>query len=222
MTIAPVHDAEGGILSFIAIKRDITARKQVEEALEQAKADAEAASRAKDQFLAMLSHELRTPLTPALMTVSSLEADPDLPPSLRRGHRHHPSEYRVGNASHRRSARSHARRQGKAGIHPQILNVHLKIHSAIGICRAELDAKALNVALQLEATDFHISGDSGRIQQVFWNLLKNAAKFTPENGHVVVRSRNPRPGILQINVSDNGIGIPPERLPIFSMPSSRA
>ena len=213
MTIAPVVDGDGGILNFIAIKRDITARRQAEEALRDAKADAETASQAKDRFLAMLSHELRTPLTPALLTASSLEADPHLPES-----------FREDIVTIRRNLELETRliddlldltriSKGKLTLQPQVLDFHSKVHNAIDICRAELEAKNFNLQLHLDAMEYHISGDSGRIQQIVWNLLKNAAKFTPENGHIAIRTSNPYPGVIRVEVTDDGIGIAPDRLP---------
>jgi PAS domain S-box-containing protein len=181
--------------------------------LSQAKDSAEAANAAKDQFLAVLSHELRTPLTPVLSTVQAMESDPDLPP-----------EYLQSMEMIRRNVELEARliddlldltrvAKGKLELHPQPIDVHASLRSALEICYDELRGKRQELTLQLDASDYFVRADSARLQQVFWNLIKNAIKFTPEGGGISIRTINEPEGQLHIEVRDTGIGIEPQLLP---------
>jgi signal transduction histidine kinase len=86
------------------------------------------------------------------------------------------------------------------------------LEHALDIVREDIASRQLNLSVQLYAADHHVLADSSRLQQVFWNLLKNASKFTPERGAVTVRTFNPEPRALQIEISDTGVGIAPEHL----------
>jgi signal transduction histidine kinase len=183
------------------------------EALRQAKEVAEHANRAKDRFLAVLSHELRTPLTPVLATVSYIEGLPDLPEVLR-------DEV----ASIRRNVGLEARliddlldvtrlSRGDVGLDRRAIDAHEALRAAFEICRAEAEGKGVPVSLALGAGEHHVQADSVRLQQVAWNLINNAVKFTPAGGRVTVRTTNPAGGRIAIEVSDTGVGIEPEFLP---------
>ncbi|MCA1685187.1 MAG: response regulator, partial [Planctomycetia bacterium] len=195
--------------------RDVTERQQFEEALRMALDEAEAASRAKDQFLAVLSHELRNPLNPVLVGVSALLADPATPDSVR-------PTLEVA----RRNVALEARliddlldvtriRQGKLRLDRQTADAHTLVREALEICREEIAAADLRLTLDLSAPRHHVEGDPARLQQVLWNLIKNAAKFTPPGGSIAVRSRGagPEGSLLVIEVTDSGVGIAPEALP---------
>ncbi|HSU67445.1 MAG TPA: response regulator [Tepidisphaeraceae bacterium] len=179
----------------------------------EAKDTAEAANTAKDQFLAVLSHELRTPLTPVLSTVQAMESDPDLP-----------TEFRGSLEMIRRNVELEARliddlldltriARGKIELHLQPLDVHALLRNALEICYDELRGKRQQLLLQFEAKQHFVQADSARLQQVFWNLIKNAIKFTPEGGRITIRSSNERAGIVRVEVRDSGIGIEPQLLP---------
>ena len=181
--------------------------------LTQAKDSAEAANAAKDQFLAVLSHELRTPLTPVLSTVQAIESDPDLP-----------TGYRQSMEMIRRNVELEARliddlldltrvAKGKLELHPQAIDAHAGLRSALEICYDELRGKRQELVLQLEAGEHFVRADSARLHQVFWNLIKNAIKFTPEGGRISIRTANELAGQLCIEVTDTGIGIEPQLLP---------
>jgi PAS domain S-box-containing protein len=193
--------------------RDVTARKRLEEEQRRAKEAAEEASRAKDLFLATLSHELRTPLTPVLATVEYLEMRIDLPPELR-----------PEIASIRRNIELEARLiddlldvtrigQGKLELHRERLDVHIAVRTALEFCQAEIDAKELEISLALRAQAHFVWADSARLQQIFWNLIKNAVKFTRSEGSIRIRSTNTGRGRLAIEIADTGEGIEPETLP---------
>jgi len=179
--------------------------------------EAEDANKAKDQFLAVLSHELRTPLNPILLATSAMlerPADPD--------------ELRATLEMIRQNVNLQARLiddlldvmrivRGKMPLHWEVADGHRLIHQAHQISRSELFGKFLKLEFDLGAADHHVNADPARLQQVFWNLIKNAVKFTPEGGTITVRTRNQPDrggpaGRLVVEVSDTGIGIDPEIL----------
>lgn len=214
------RDAQGKSLEAAGMIQDITERKLAEEALRKAndelavaKEAAEAASRAKDNFLAMLSHELRTPLTPVLVIVSQMESLQDLD-----------AELRNDLTTVRCNVELEARliddlldmtriARNKVELHFEVVDVHEVAQMSLQSFQAEIDAKGLQVQLSLGAAQRHVWADPRRIQQVFMNLLSNAVKFTPEGGTIVLSSKNNEHGYLQVQVSDTGIGIEPDVMP---------
>jgi signal transduction histidine kinase len=181
-------------------------------AAQQARQEAERASRAKDEFLAMLSHELRTPLSPVLSTVALLESEPDTPPSVRDAlrmiHRNVTLEARLIDDLLDLTRVS----KGKIQLNFEKVDAHALLGSAIEICKAEVDEKQLRVTVRMEATRTFIRADSARLQQIFWNLIKNSVKFTPPAGELTLRTSN-EDGHLRVEVTDNGVGIENEMLP---------
>lgn len=178
-----------------------------------ARAEADAANSAKDRFLAVLSHELRTPLSPVMLGLASMEADPRLPPALREDM-----------AMIRRNLDLEAKliddlldmsrvTSGKLGLQKQPTSVHSLLRYVFQICGADLKAKELTLTADLNAADDLVLADPARLQQVFWNLLKNAVKFTPGNGTIAVRSRSLDGEGLEVEVRDSGIGIAASALP---------
>lgn len=175
---------------------------------------AENANRAKDHFLAVLSHELRTPITPVLMSALRLGQDPELPARLRE------EIERI-----RRNAELQAKliddlldltrvSQGRVQLHFEAVDVHVLIRQALEVfCASNIQRKRLQCRFRAEAAEHQVWADPVRIQQVVWNLIQNAVKFTPEEGAVEVLTRNPEPGRITIEVTDTGIGIEPETLP---------
>jgi len=203
-------DKEAGVT--YAIARDVTEIKQAQESLLQAKEAAESANRAKDQFLAVLSHELRTPLTPVLATVSARQAQEELPEELR-------AELDMI----RRNVEMEAKliddlldvskiSRGKLELHPEIVDAHLLLRTALDICKKEIASKYLDISLSLQADPHHVRADPTRLRQVFWNLIKNAVEFTPEGGRISLRTTNTN-GRLKIEIKDTGVGIRAELLP---------
>lgn len=217
---------------MIGVVLDITASKDAEAQLlrkqeelraalaaaELARDEAEAASRTKDHFLAVLSHELRTPLTPVLMAVSMLSRDPETPENLR------PTFEMID-----RNIKIEARliddlldvtriTRNKLEFHRHPLDLHAVVRQAVEVCRVEIEAKGLDFSMRLEATAVVVEGDAGRLQQVFWNIIKNAVKFTPAGGRVEVRSRNEADGRIVVEIVDSGIGIAAEHLPRIFKP----
>ena len=210
---APLFDEGGKPRGCVAAIQDVTERKRAQHELRKASDAAEATSRAKDQFLAMLSHELRTPLTPVLLTASALERDPETPPHLR-------SEFEAI----RRNVELEARLiddlmdvsraiQGKMSYHFEATDLHLLVCRTLETCQDELFSERHRLVLDLSATGHHVECDPARLQQVLWNLVKNAVKFTPEGGTITIRSRDQSGGRVVIEVSDTGIGIAEDTLP---------
>jgi two-component system CheB/CheR fusion protein len=100
---------------------------------------------------------------------------------------------------------------GKLQLNPESIDAHRAIHRALEICQRDIDAKHLEVRLDLAASSYHVRADPARFQQVLWNLIKNAVKFTPR-GSITISSVNNGTGRLIIEVADTGIGIARERL----------
>lgn len=207
----PLRDHENQIFGVLATYEDITEFRRAREEAEHAKEEAEAANQAKDQFIAVLSHELRTPLTPVLAAVSAMEEQSSLPAGVRADvemiHRNVELEARLID-----DLLDITRiRQNKLALRRESVDAHACLESALAICRAEAEAKNLRLSLQLEASFHTVQADPARLRQVFWNLIQNAVKFTPERGLIEIRSAN-RGGRLEIEIADTGIGIEPEVL----------
>ncbi len=193
---------------------DVTERRRAADALRVAKEQAEAASRAKDHFLAALSHELRTPLTPVLMTAAALSEDERLPADVREQFRM--VERNVALESRLIDDLLDLTRitHGKLAVRAEPCDAHSLLGLAVGIVRDEAREKGHKIALDLRARHSHLVGDTARLQQVFWNLLRNAVKFTPAGGHIQVRSFDAPDAAggsrLCIEVKADGIGFAPE------------
>jgi CheY-like chemotaxis protein len=168
---------------------------------------------AKDQFLAMLSHELRTPLTPVLASALALESQPALP-----------AEIQDALQMIRRNVELEARLiddlldltridRGKVQLNFEVVDAHSLLQNALDICQAEIDRKQLTRSLHLDAQKVYLQADPARLQQIFWNLINNAVKFTPKNGSISISTSNDSDRQLRVEIADNGLGIEPESLP---------
>lgn len=197
---------------FTGIVRDISERKQSQLELKLAMERAEAANVAKDRFLAVLSHELRTPLTPVLTLAQHLEhaADPpqDLKPIFTMIRRNIELEARLIDDLLDLTRIS----RGKLHLQMERVDAHSLLTNVVAICREELDTKQQHLEVHFEAGDHFATADPARLQQVFWNLLQNAVKFTPEGGRISIGTSNPEPGSLRVTVTDSGIGLEPDQL----------
>ncbi|MES2568532.1 MAG: ATP-binding protein, partial [Verrucomicrobiota bacterium] len=175
--------------------------------------EAKRANEIKDHFLAVLSHELRTPLTPVLMAASAIESDPAISAELR-------SDIAMIRRNVELEARliddllDHTRfSAGKLQIHASCVDANELAAQAELIVRSEAASNQPHVTLELGAVRSHVQGDPARLQQIFWNLLKNAVKFTPASGRVRMVTSNPTAECWRIQVIDSGKGIAPELLP---------
>ena len=216
----PMHDDTGKTPGFVKIFRDETeirharqevdrSREQLWQALqqaEQARQEAEAAGQAKDRFLAVLSHELRTPLTPILVGTHMLGLDKNLPDSVRDTvemiRRNVRLESRLVDDLLDITRISH----GKLEVTREPLDFHDTIRQAIEVSRPDISCREQHLTVSLKAPRSEIEGDSARLQQVVWNLLKNASKFTACGGKIRIATRNKADRLI-LAVSDNGIGI---------------
>jgi PAS domain S-box-containing protein len=187
-------------------------RRRIEQELQSQKENAEAASAAKDRFLAMLSHELRTPLTPVLVWAGGMAEEPGMSADMQKGLR-----------MVCRNIELEARliddmldltriTRGKLKLQLMPADVHELLQHALEIVRSETQDRHLHVELQLEAANHQLTADAPRLQQVFWNLFRNAYKYTPENGTITVRTSNPDPRTITLEIIDNGMGIQPQFL----------
>ena len=161
----------------------------------------------------MLSHELRTPLTPVLAAALALESEPALPEEI------HESLQMI-----RRNVELEARLiddlldltridQGKVQLNFEIVDAHSLLQTAVEICQAEIDRKHLSRSLNPAARKVHMRADPARLQQIFWNLINNAVKFTPSEGKISISTSNDSNGQLRVEIADTGLGIEPESLP---------
>jgi len=197
-------------ITAMALSAGMAERWRVEEELQKQKAVVEAANRTKDHFLAMLSHELRTPLTPVISTLESLEIgsapSQDTKSALAMIRRNIELETQLIDdlLDFTRISRD------KMQLRFTPVDAHLAISSVVEICRAEAESKRLQVRLNLQANAHQVATDAAKFQQIIWNLLKNAIKFTPHDGEIVIASCNPSPELLTISVRDTGIGMEPE------------
>ncbi|MBB5038536.1 PAS domain-containing protein [Prosthecobacter dejongeii] len=216
-----LRDERGEIVRWYGTSTDIHDVVKAEEAARQARAEAERASRAKDEFLAALSHELRTPLTPVLMAVEDLCEDPALPgtvrETLRMMQRNVSLEARLIDDLLDLTRITH----GKMVLRLQEGDAHALLGHALEIARDEAQAKGLVITLALDATLTQIRCDAARIQQVFWNLLKNAVKFTPTKGSIAIRSYDEEDSLV-LEIVDSGIGIPADKLERIFRPFEQA
>ncbi len=215
-----MRDSRGEIVGYVKILRDQTEMRQAQDELEKGRAElwealqenekareeVVAASRAKDRFLAILSHELRTPLNPVLMATHIMEQGNDDPETkleiidmIRRN---------IGIEVQLIDDLLDVTRigSGKLAITHEPMNVHEAVQRAVEVTGGEIHAKELRLTVSLEAERHGLLGDFTRLQQAVWNLLRNAAKFTPKHGAIRVTSRNEGDRIL-ISVADTGIGI---------------
>ena len=205
LSVSAIQELLSDVSGTVQVLTDVTE-------LVAARLAAEEASRAKDQFLAVLSHELRTPLAPVLTTVQMLEGQPGLSDDLRES---------LGLIRRNVEMEAHLIddlldvtriSRGKLELHVTATCVHDAIRNVVATCHGELGSKSQRLSLDLSAARHSVHGDPGRIQQIFWNLIRNASKFTPVGGSITVSTRDAPDGGLLIHVIDTGIGIEPERL----------
>src|SRR6266446_2204926 len=222
VVLTALRDEKGNTRGYSKVTRDITDQIRSRE-FEAEKIAAQKASKAKDDFLAALSHELRTPLTPALAAATYLEENAAKLPT----------EFAEDVQIIKRNVQLQARliddlldltriTRGKLQLTLEHVDANALVRDAIEIAQSAIAAKKLNVSTEFDATKPYILGDSIRLQQVFWNLINNAVKFTPSGGQIAIRTSNDDTGHFHFEIRDNGIGIEQERLDSLFTPFEQA
>ncbi len=208
----PIRDETGRVVRWFGTNTDITEQRETEAALQAAKDEAEAANQAKDQFLAILSHELRTPLTPVLMLASTIESDTSLPEQVRRDAAMIRDNVRLETKLIDDLLDLSRITAGKLALHPETVDLNESLLHVCEMCADQFREKSLRLHCNLDEQVGHVSADSARLHQVIWNVLKNAAKFTPEFGEIFVSTAKLSNGHYRVVVRDNGAGIEAESL----------
>lgn len=213
----PTFDHRGNITGIFVEGSDVTESVRVHRALQESELELRAASRRKDEFLAMLAHELRNPLAPiataaTLLKVSSFD------------------EVRVRKSSEviTRQVRHMTKliddlldvsrvTRGLVTLQRETLNVDSLLRDAVEQVRPLMEKKRQHFTVQTSSPHLFVQGDPTRLIQVFSNILNNAAKYTPEHGHITV-SVVANDSQVQVTVEDDGVGISPSLLPhIFKL-----
>jgi len=219
--ITPILNSRGEPEKLLAVTRDVTERVSSEQMLRAGAEDLARAGRAKDDFLAALSHELRTPLTPVLMSAAALREDERLPADVRDQlsmmERNIALEARLIDDLLDLTRIAH----GKLSLRTQPCDAHNLIELAVEMVRSDAEGKGQKLEVDLAAERSHLIGDPARLQQVFWNLLNNAVKFTPESGQLSVRSHDAGEH-LALEIRDSGIGISAESIERIFLPFEQA
>jgi signal transduction histidine kinase len=226
MLFEPLRDADGVMIGYMAIGFDVTghvhARRQVDEqsrllvaandAAQQARAAAEAASRTKDEFLAMLGHELRNPLAPIVTALQLMR--------LRGGdggaflRERQVIERQVGHLTRLVDDLLDVSRiaRGKIELHRRPVEIATVVAQAIELASPLLELRRHQLVVNVPASDLCVSGDEHRLSQVVANLLTNAAKYTDYGGRIEIKAWQEEEKAV-LSVRDNGAGIPSELLP---------
>jgi PAS domain S-box-containing protein len=235
VTITAMRDESGRLLGYAKLTRDLTERRRVEaievaslereeilDAERNARMSAQRSTRLKDEFLATLSHELRTPLS-AILGWTQV---------LLRGRATNPTEQRRAIEVIDRNARAQVQliddlldlsriMTGKLRLDVQPVAIANVVEAAIDSAAPSAEAKDIRLVRVIDPAQAIVSGDAGRLQQVVWNLLTNAIKFTPKGGRVQVLLQRVNSHI-ELSISDTGIGIPASFLPqVFDRFSQR-
>jgi len=185
------------------------ARGRIVQELQRHKENAGAASTAKDRFLGLLTDKLRAPLTPVLTWAGKIAEQSDLRPDVQQGLKMVRGNVELEMRLIEDMLDLSRIARGKLTLQLRKADAHELLQSALEIVRSDIEQRHLTPFVALEASRHALVADEPRLQQVFWSVLHNACKFTPENGTVSVRSYNPSPRRITIEISDNGIGIEP-------------
>ncbi|HYC72245.1 MAG TPA: ATP-binding protein [Opitutaceae bacterium] len=218
LTNATILDRPAGMRSVLsAVRAAVRARRRqyrtrgLIDALREAETRTRDAHRAKDDFLAALSHELRTPLTPVLLTASEAAGDPSLPAPTRELFETIAQNVALEARLIDDLLDLTQITRGKLILREGRIDGLRVLRDAIRNVRPDYDQKRIEIVTDIAPASVPMIGDATRLQQVFWNVLRNAAKFTPPAGRVTVRARE-LDGDLEVVIEDSGIGMEPDEI----------
>lgn len=211
-TITAVHDASGALVGYSKITRDSTERHETELERERLLRDATEGNRLKDEFLSTMSHELRTPLHAILGWLQVLRLRHQIPEQMAEGL-----------AVVERNAQAQGRLiedlldasrivTGKAVVTLNPVSFAEPLAAAIETVKVAADQKNVALVVRHDVANDEVPGEGKRLQQIVWNLLANAVKFTPSGGQVTVATSSDDAN-LELTVTDTGVGIDPAFLP---------
>ena len=204
--LTALRHEDGEVSGFCKLLRDVTMTYESAAALLAAKEEAERANRTKDRFLAMLSHELRTPLLPIAAAAQTLQQNMTVPP-----------EFAELLPMIRRNVALEARliedlldltaiSAGKLSLRRAPVDMRKIVDVVVEMVQETVDEKRIALAVRWRASRAIVDGDAARLQQVLWNIVRNAVKFTPAGGHIVLEVDDDGPQ-LRLRCIDDGIGI---------------
>jgi PAS domain S-box-containing protein len=209
---APIRQKDGTIMGVVLVFRDFSEQKQAAEAILTVKNELEKANQSKDEFLAALSHELRAPLTPIVATLDRWQAQKQLG-----------SEMLAEINMLRRNAALETRlvddlldvariTQHKMPLSRQVVDIKILVRAALDMVEEEVRDRKMRVAFNADIEPLWVDVDPARIQQVFWNILRNALKFTQDGGSIDIEVAPTSGTWVSISFSDSGIGMSSQTL----------
>ncbi|MGZ3712899.1 MAG: hybrid sensor histidine kinase/response regulator, partial [Bdellovibrionota bacterium] len=220
----PKRNPQGKVTGIIGYFRNVTERKNAEKT-RIAWEESESANRAKDQFIATLSHELRTPLTAILSWAQLIKAEKLDEEKMKMGLQAIEDCALMQNQLINDLLDVSRIVTGKLILKPKRVNVHAVLLSAIDAIRPAAEKKSIEILEIHEATNLEAMADPTRLKQIFWNLLSNSVKFTPNKGKIEVTLdwyKGPQGPSIRVRVTDTGEGLAPEILPTLFRRFSQA
>ena len=221
VAVTLIHDASGESRRLLAVSRDVTERRALENALVARADELARADRSKDEFLAMLAHELRNPLAPLRNAAELLQADDTSPDERAQAQR--VISRQIENMSRMLEDLLDVSRitAGKIELRRKPVPLEGILTAAASLVRSMCSAQKQDLAISLPKEPVYLNADATRLEQVFGNLLNNACKYSGEGRHIsisVERVRDAQPPEVVVTVRDDGAGIEPELLPhIFDL-----
>jgi signal transduction histidine kinase len=209
---APIRNKDGTIAGVVVVFRDFSDQKKGAEAMTAVKNELEKANQAKDEFLAALSHELRAPLTPIIATLNRWQAqkrfDKEMVAELTMLQRNAALEARLVD-----DLLDIARiTQRKMPLSRQVIEITVLVRAALEMVNDEVRDRKMDIAVNSPRQPLWVDVDPARIQQVFWNIIKNALKFTQDGGRIYIEASPTSATSVSISFMDNGIGMSSQTL----------